>query len=104
MVEIVNLLFFLSCNMLLFFLIEIHWKFRQNDFCISFVISCIFKNVLQYITFSVQSATLFIILGDDSCGIVTEHCEPPREKTGLRGFRPGLTQTDLYKHRKELEA
>ena len=30
--------------------------------------------------------------------------EPPREKTGLRGFRPGLTQTDLYKHRKELEA
>ena len=33
------------------------------------------KNVL-HITFSVQSATLFIILGDDSCGIVTvtEHC------------------------------
>ena len=30
--------------------------------------------------------------------------EPRREKTGLRGFRPGLTQTDLYKHRKELEA
>ena len=30
--------------------------------------------------------------------------EPHREKTGLRGFRPGLTQTDLYKLRKELEA
>ena len=30
--------------------------------------------------------------------------EPRREKTGLRGFRPGPTQTDLYKHRKELEA
>ena len=27
-----------------------------------------------------------------------------REKTGLRGFRTGLTQTDLYSHRKELEA
>ena len=30
--------------------------------------------------------------------------EPRREKTGLRGLRPGLTQTDLYKHRKEIEA
>ena len=30
--------------------------------------------------------------------------EPRREKTGLRGFRPGPTQTDLYSHRKELEA
>ena len=31
-------------------------------------------------------------------------CEPRREKTGLRGFRPGPTQTGLYKLRKELEA
>ena len=30
--------------------------------------------------------------------------EPRREKTGLRGFRTGPTQTDLYKLRKELEA
>ena len=30
--------------------------------------------------------------------------EPRREKTGLRGFRPGPTQTDLYKLIKELEA
>ena len=30
--------------------------------------------------------------------------EPRCEKTGLRGFRPGPTQTDLYKLRKELEA
>ena len=33
-----------------------------------------------------------------------EHIEPRREKTGLRGFRPGPTQTGLYKLRKELEA
>ena len=26
--------------------------------------------------------------------------EPRREKTGLRGFRPGLTQTWLYSHRR----
>ena len=30
--------------------------------------------------------------------------EPQREKTGLLGFRPGLTQTNLYSHRKELES
>ena len=30
--------------------------------------------------------------------------EPRREKTGLWGFRPGPTQTGLYKLRKELEA
>ena len=33
-----------------------------------------------------------------------ETIEPRREKTGLRGFRPGPTQTGLYKLRKELEA
>ena len=26
--------------------------------------------------------------------------EPRREKTGLRGFRPGATQTGLYSHRR----
>ena len=30
--------------------------------------------------------------------------EPRHGKTGLRGFRPGLTQTDLYSHRQRLEA
>ena len=30
--------------------------------------------------------------------------EPRREKTGLRGLRPGLTQTNLYSHRSRLEA
>ena len=30
--------------------------------------------------------------------------EPQREKTGLRGFRPGLTQTVLYSLRSRLEA
>ena len=37
------------------------------------------------------------------CCLLTTY-EPRREKTGLRGFRPGLTQTDLYKLRKEPEA
>ena len=30
--------------------------------------------------------------------------EPRREKTGLRGFRPGPTQTGLYSLRNRLEA
>ena len=30
--------------------------------------------------------------------------EPRSEKTGLRGFRPGPTQTGLYSHRSWLEA
>ena len=30
--------------------------------------------------------------------------EPRCEKTGLRGFRPGLTQTGLCSHRRWLEA
>ena len=30
--------------------------------------------------------------------------EPRREKTGLRGFRPGQTQTGLYSYRRWLEA
>ena len=30
--------------------------------------------------------------------------EPRPEKTGLGGFRPGLTQTRLYNHRRWLEA
>ena len=30
--------------------------------------------------------------------------EPRYEKTGLRGFRQGLTQTGLYRHRRLLEA
>ena len=31
-------------------------------------------------------------------------CEPGCEKTGLRGFRPGPTQTGLYNNRRWLEA
>ena len=33
-----------------------------------------------------------------------EESEPRREKTGLRGFRPGLTQTGMYILRSKLES
>ena len=34
---------------------------------------------------------------------IVHRIEPRREKTGLRGFRPGPTQTGLYSHRSRLE-
>ena len=40
---------------------------------------------------------------DDSLGPVVQN-EPVREKTNNLGFRPGLTQTGLYSHRRQLEA
>ena len=36
--------------------------------------------------------------------MTVERFEPRCEKTGLRGFRPGLTQTRLYRYRRWLEA
>ena len=36
--------------------------------------------------------------------LTTKLYEPRRKKTGLWGFRPGLTQTDLYSHRSRLVA
>ena len=39
-----------------------------------------------------------------TCLFYQSTCEPRREKNGFRGFRPGLTQTELYKHRSRLEA
>ena len=35
---------------------------------------------------------------------VSASFEPQIEKTGLWGYQPGLTQTELYSHRKGLEA
>ena len=41
---------------------------------------------------------------ETKCAKLIHLFEPPREKTGLRGFRPGLTQTGLHSHRRWLEA
>ena len=43
-------------------------------------------------------------LGVDRQPVVPVVVEPRREKTGLRGFRPGPTQTGLYSHTRWLEA
>ena len=44
------------------------------------------------------------VFGEESTQERVRIYEPRREKTGLRGFRPGPTQTGLYMLRKELEA
>ena len=40
---------------------------------------------------------------DNDAIVLTCSCEPRREKTGLRGLRPGRTQIGLYSHRSRLE-
>ena len=64
--------------------------------------SCLLVQILFSILFFEISEDILrrkkLIIGLESL------IEPHREKTGLRGFRPGLTQTGLYKLRKELEA
>ena len=41
---------------------------------------------------------------DTTLAAVIANINESREKTGHRGFRPGLTQTGLYSHRRWLEA
>ena len=48
--------------------------------------------------------TGFVVKMDMNNLVVAACNEPRSEKTGLRGFRPGLTQTGLYSHRRWLEA
>ena len=49
---------------------------------------------------------LYVACCDASvCAVLPTMClnEPRSAKTGLRGFRPGPTQTGLYSHRRWLE-
>ena len=49
-------------------------------------------------------AVIFVICEINCVCINVDIYEPRYEKTGLRGFRPGPTQTGLYSHRRWLEA
>ena len=50
------------------------------------------------------SLIFFIKLFNSDMSQITKQIAPRCEKTGLRGFRPGPTQTGLYSHRRWLEA
>ena len=58
---------------------------------------CVFDKVKDLESFSQKLMQMVFTVS-------TDIFEPGREKTGLLGFRPGLTQTDLYSHRSRLEA
>ena len=45
-----------------------------------------------------------VLMPFDTFKVISSTIEPRSEKTGLRGFRPGPTQTGLCSHRKCLEA
>ena len=50
-----------------------------------------------------RTVTIYMIIMTSSIGSVMRKAESRCEKTGLRGFRPGPTQTRLYSHRRWLE-
>ena len=53
---------------------------------------------------NIISVSPMLIVYNNNEVTVKQLVEPRREKTGLRGFRPGPTQTGLYKLRSRLEA
>ena len=71
------------------FLLTIYDK--RNDFAFDIIVNFLFLDcdVLVALLMVLESAIII---------------EPRREKTGLRDFRPGPTQTGLYSHRSKLEA
>ena len=54
--------------------------------------------------FTAMSNLVKIAYCSDISRVFTGLFEPRCEKTGLRGFRPGPTQSGLYSHRRCLEA
>ena len=75
------------------------------DFCCTGLCVDLLKKMAHRMDFNYEMYEV----GDQKWGIqnnvsTTFLIEPRREKTGLRDFRPGPTQTGLYKLRKELEA
>ena len=68
--------------------------FRSLDVYNTFILNPSVKKNVSFIVFVVRDSNLF-------CHFLNE---PRRKKTGLRGFRPGSTQTGLYNLRSRLDA
>ena len=82
--------------------------YSELTICVSFSFSLLsFELVFEQTTehYPIQALKHTIKRSATLASISKEETnEPRREKTGNRGFRPGPTQTVLYKLRKELEA
>ena len=71
-------------------------RFSHNEAHVSSIIVFFNSNTVVRVTIwlmNINVDTLYVY------GIVSLVFEPRSEKTGLRGFRPGPTQTELYSHR-----
>ena len=58
-----------------------------------------FMDSMERMQYYVQQAIIIVFI--EPCSYIIK---PRCEKTGLRGFRPGPTQTGLYSHKRWLEA
>ena len=56
------------------------------------------------LTLSCFSVSFHFIVNIRDLKVTLKSNEPRCEQTGIRGFRPGLTQTGLYSHSGWLEA
>ena len=56
-----------------------------------------FFHISKYLSFNFETDVIWLV-GNFSCPVVVFIIEPRCEKTGLRGFRPGPTQTGLCNH------
>ena len=72
-----------------------------QGFCCNKYLGCL----SFFIAFKVyhRGDTRQVSFGDNTTVIQLSSNEPRSEKTGLRGFRPGSTQTGLHSHRRWLE-
>ena len=72
---------------------------RSTTFIITGIITCFVPYFKQF-----ELLVIYSIVVGGMMGKFSNPNEPRSEKTGLRGFRPGPTQTGLYSHRRWLEA
>ena len=94
--------------------LQVFSRVRTEPFIASWVLTIVWRvtvscsrtltNTNKGLNTKIDRRSTLLRNGNATDHAITPINEPRREKTGLRGFRPGPTQTGLYKLRKELEA
>ena len=95
------------CIMSVVILVISHFGFERRIWVLIAQSSWSFLTCCFCTTAELSKLLVLLLSNFTSYGTVTVYEKPnePRcEKTGLRGFRPGLTQTRLHSHRIKLEA
>ena len=73
--------------------------YKETQFLNSELILHSLQHLLQFKLLAAAEAHSILLID-----YVDDRYEPRCEKTGLRGFRPGPTQTGLYSHRRCIES